>query len=68
MLAGVDENVYTIQSRKTGQALIHCAVLSSNPYIVQDILEARADALYEKDKEGKTPQHYAAALEEYFLL
>ncbi|CAB4009212.1 transient receptor potential cation channel subfamily A member 1-like [Paramuricea clavata] len=60
--------MYTIRSRKTGQTLIHCAVKSCNPYIVQDILEARPDALYDKDNDGKSTQHYAAALEEWFLL
>jgi ankyrin repeat protein len=68
ILAGVDKNIYTIRSTKTGQTLIHCAVKSCNPYIVQDILEARPDALYDKDNDGKPPQHYAAALEECFLL
>ncbi|XP_028406994.1 transient receptor potential cation channel subfamily A member 1-like isoform X2 [Dendronephthya gigantea] len=68
MLAEVDKNVYTIRSSKTGQTLIHCAVESCNLYIVQDILETRPDALYDKDMDGESPQHYAAALEEYFLL
>jgi ankyrin repeat protein len=69
ILAGVDKNIYTIRSTKTGQTLIHSAVESCiNPYIVQDILEARPDALYDKDNDGKPPQHYAAALEECFLL
>ena len=68
MLAEVDKDVYTICSSKTGQTLIHSAVESCNPHIVQDILETRHDALYDKDKDGKFPQHYAAALQEYFLL
>ncbi len=68
ILAGVDKNVYTIRSTKTGQMLIHCAVESGNAYIVQDILEARPDALYDKDEDDKPPQHYAAALEECLLL
>ena len=68
ILAGVDKNIYTIRSTKTGHTLIHSAVKSCNPYIVQDILEARPDALYDKDNDGKPPQHYAAALEECFLL
>ena len=68
MLAGVDSNIYNIRSTMTGKTLIHCAVESSNSHIIQDILEARPDALYDKDKDGKPPQHYAAALEESFLL
>ena len=68
LLARVDKNIYTIHSRKTGQGLIHCTVFSSNFHIVQDILEARPDALYDKDKDGRPPQHYAAALEEVFFL
>ena len=47
ILAGVDKNIYTIRSTKTGQTLIHSAVKSCNSYIVQDILEARPDALYD---------------------
>ena len=68
ILAGVDSNIYNIRSTMTGKTLIHCAVESSNSYIVQDILEAKPDALYDKDKNDKPPQHFAAALEECFLL
>lgn len=68
MLAEVDSNVYNIRSTKNGQTLIHCAVEFSNPYVVQDILEVRPRALYDKDKDGKAPHHYAAALEDCFLL
>jgi ankyrin repeat protein len=68
MLSAVDKNIYTIRSTKTGKTLIHCAVVSGNPYIVQDILEARPDALYDKDIDGKPPQHFSAALDECLLL
>ena len=68
ILAGVDNSIYNIRSTMTGKMLIHCAVESSNPYIVQDILEARPDAMYDRDNDGKSPQHFAAALEECFLL
>ncbi|XP_046854432.1 transient receptor potential cation channel subfamily A member 1-like isoform X2 [Xenia sp. Carnegie-2017] len=68
ILAGVDENVYALRSSKNGQTLIHCAVDSCNPYIVQDILSVRPESLFDKDDEGRSPQHYAAALQESFLL
>ena len=68
LLSAVDKNMYTIRSTKTGKTLIHCAVESGNSYIVQDILEARPDALYDKDMNGKPPQHFAAALAENMLL
>ena len=68
MLSAVDKNMYTIRSTKTGKTLIHCAVESNNSYIVEDILDARPDALYDKDMNGKPPQHFAAALEENTLL
>ena len=68
ILAAVDSNIYNIRSTITGKTLIHCAVESGNSYIVQDILDAKPDALYDKDKDDKSPQHFAAALEECFLL
>ncbi|XP_046854437.1 transient receptor potential cation channel subfamily A member 1-like isoform X2 [Xenia sp. Carnegie-2017] len=68
ILASADENIYTLRSSKKGQTLIHCAVYSCNPYIVEDILSARPESLFDKDDGGKSPQHYAAALEECFLL
>ncbi|XP_046854440.1 transient receptor potential cation channel subfamily A member 1-like isoform X2 [Xenia sp. Carnegie-2017] len=68
ILTGVDENVYALRNSKTGQILIHCAVDSCNPYIVQDILSVRPESLFDKDDDGKAPQHYAAALRESFLL
>ncbi|XP_046854435.1 transient receptor potential cation channel subfamily A member 1-like isoform X2 [Xenia sp. Carnegie-2017] len=77
ILACADENVYMLRSSKTGQTLIHCAVYQTlihcagdvwNPCIVQDIISTRPQSLIDKDNKGKSPQHYAAALQECFVL
>lgn len=68
ILARYDRDIYTIRCTDQEVTLIHCAILSSNSYVVKDILVARPEALYDKDKDGKAPQHYASALEECFIL
>ena len=68
ILSKFDKDIYNIHCTNQKVTLIHCAIASSNSYIVKDILEARPEALYDRDKEGKAPQHYASALEECFML